>query len=733
MIKSNFGLRLGIALATTLWLAPTDVLAQRRAPIPVPAPSSLRLDATAACSDSEWIGLASGASCEELGGHDLFPRLPALVSGKVFCRFLRSPSAVVTFDEPQGSVQGLVRKCGVVGPLQATAPPPTPRQALPADFPRKLDSPDPLTLASRETLAREFMFQVGKTTLPFGAGETPRVRIAFLDTHPTWRSAVQGGTISAPTGGVPSGASGHGYALAHMARALVCDESCGRPTCAAKISTRLALPLRKNSAESEKPFAPFAEGGSFGSPSDLAVAIRREVADWTDFKRRAEGEPPNLILNLSLGWDHEILTSPIADGGLGMVGSDGLNAEEMAVQAALEEAAAAGVLVIAASGNGSGPKLGKLTGGGALWPAAWSIGAPPTRPKTGPSTWGSTNLIPISGKPLVWAIGGIDRRGSLLANVRAKSTPTLVAYGDHAVARDLDGKYTDVLTGTSVSAAVASSIAALVWHARPLLSADEVMNLVYQSAPSLTHRAEHYRSQQELSDDVINAAELSALRVYLPTQPPIVRYLNMSSALSLAWSQRSISERLKPLVSASVVDCTAAASTNACGGSISVCGGVLQDHEGCPTEQFLTDHQAPWMLPQPGQNQCPSCDGGGGPPPATTYMKASLSDFAEEAANGPPPSANENRRRFRLAIPPSWSSGCLIDLRLDVKIFGGGTWAQAYALPGRQLCAGDTLAVDLPIAKNITLGKATLSFKYAEKPLSGMIPLYLIDQLPEEN
>ena len=109
---------------------------------------------------------------------------------------------------------------------------------------------------------------------------------------------------------------------------------------------------------------------------------------------------------------------------------------------------------------------------------------------------------PPGGHPFVFAVGGVDGADNEIYNARPKSTPRLVAPSEHAVALVPAGtKYMDEqgasvellesqptrrLTGTSVSAAVASAAAALVWSYRGKLTAPEVMELVYNGAEDLS-------------------------------------------------------------------------------------------------------------------------------------------------------------------------------------------------------------------------------------------------------
>lgn len=67
-----------------------------------------------------------------------------------------------------------------------------------------------------------------------------------------------------------------------------------------------------------------------------------------------------------------------------------------------------------------------------------------------------------------------------------------VAYGDHAVTDRGDEQPTAIYTGSSVSTAVVSSIAAVVWHLRPELRPDQVMRLIDGSGEPRQARADFY-------------------------------------------------------------------------------------------------------------------------------------------------------------------------------------------------------------------------------------------------
>jgi Subtilase family len=376
----------------------------------------------------------------------------------------KSPAPDWRRDQASGPLLrelGLDRFCS----YRATASPPRPfPQPLPAGLESATNSRmalvptgdlDPGPADPVEILARHFLEQTSGMPV---AGVAPEknlggpVRLVFLDTQPDGE-------------GVPrsSGPSRHGYTLVHLAEQLTCS---GVAHCPVELATRLALP--HSTFSPEVPPADYGDGGpggDLGLVDELAAAIVREIWNW-----RRSGSRQHLILNLSVGWDGEL------PGELGGRRGSPLKTDARLVYDALQLAHRSGALVIAAAGNRRG-------GGESNWPllpAAWELYRPSGLPR-------------LLGPRPVYAVGGVDWQGLPLPNYRRGGMPRRVAFGDHAVVltAGLD-KHTDVYTGTSVSTAVVSSIAAVVWHLRPELGAAEVMRLVGRSGDPLPSRADYY-------------------------------------------------------------------------------------------------------------------------------------------------------------------------------------------------------------------------------------------------
>ncbi|HEX4965713.1 MAG TPA: S8/S53 family peptidase [Thermoanaerobaculia bacterium] len=341
------------------------------------------------------------------------------------------------------------------------------------DFPAPAGDPDRMALTAMaptdlgplgdqiwEPLADHFLDQVGRVRL--GRTQKQSVRLVFVDTHPTGEG---------PPSRFPAPASWHGYGMAHLGNEIVCGHDTAPQDCPIHIATRLALRYDQYDANLDSPddLGSASSGGHQGRIGDLAVAILAEIEHWQNTDPGSK-----LILNLSIGWDGEYID-------LDKKKEAELEVSSQAVYNALRLAAHLGVLVIASSGNRSGGENSQWP----LLPAAW---------ESHPPTW-----LPCPfDKKVAYAVGGIDWQGLPLPNTRPYGLPWRVAYGDHAVARTNATRRngttepTKMFTGTSVSAVVASSIAAVVWHLRPDLKPSQVMKRMAHSAETLPSPATFY-------------------------------------------------------------------------------------------------------------------------------------------------------------------------------------------------------------------------------------------------
>ena len=231
-----------------------------------------------------------------------------------------------------------------------------------------------------------------------------------------------------------------------------------------------------------------AQGGFFGTQTDLALAIVRAVDAWrlAVTTPGATSQQRRLVINLSLGWD----PSPSYGGSYPGNSVAALPPPARAVHAAITHAVCQGALVIAAAGNQSGGSAPTM---GPMFPAGWESkpapGVAACQAFEGPFFVSQVAGLQVFGaspgyQPLVHAVAGVDGADAPLSSTRVGGRPRLAAYAYHVVTSD-GLSHSDILTGSSMAAASVSGIAATVWGYRPSLTAAQVMALVYSSGLSL--------------------------------------------------------------------------------------------------------------------------------------------------------------------------------------------------------------------------------------------------------
>lgn len=301
-------------------------------------------------------------------------------------------------------------------------------------------------------LHASFMGHVGRVISGVNSPPEPqeKVQIAFIDT-----GAPGQGTSDAEDN------AKHACALGQLALNIACPES-GITPCSMYPEYYVALDL--GAKEGDK------LGGFFGFQGTFAEKVVEAVFLW-----KKAGKQTPLILNLSVGWDERYNADEVDDTVQGLSRASVLSARE-----ALEFAACEGALLIAAAGNqGAGPNPGK----GPLYPAAWEAVNVPD--KCVQASVGSASYA-----PLVHAVAGLDPRDELILRSREGATPRLAAPAFHAVYEPNPGACEllsplNAITGTSVSAAVASALAAVVWSYDVSLKPAEVMQVLYDTGKSL--------------------------------------------------------------------------------------------------------------------------------------------------------------------------------------------------------------------------------------------------------
>lgn len=436
-------------------------------------PRPPRLDTAKACADWRWIGISRcGVPCPEIPGWTMRPLFPPVgpaeprpggscaASGSERGDF---PAAKEPEQGPGPDVtQELSRFCVYEVADKGRQPQVPP--AMSAELVRldkdcaalATSGPRDPGVESAADSSQDFMVEAGLPVKPFTIANPYGVRLAFLDTQPTADYLPEW-----------QGNSPHGFALAYIGQNLVCEDE----SCAARITTRLALPIVEFNAKSPKlTRRDLDRGGYLGMQSDLAAAITNEVDDWRS-DRRGHSER-HLVLNLSLAWDGELF------GGLHEEQISEMPAGTQAVYWALQYAASFDALVLAAAGNA---KAEPCSNYGPLLPAAWEIDSVKDDSCRGHR------------RPLLYAVGGLRAGGYALGNGRPGGMPRRAAYAVNAVARcPLAAGYTAKLTGTSVSTAVVSSIAAVVWSAFPEKSSCEIMDILDKSGDELPMPADFW-------------------------------------------------------------------------------------------------------------------------------------------------------------------------------------------------------------------------------------------------
>lgn len=455
--------------------------AQERADRRCPAKRFRRLDdQRIACPLGTWVGETLRDRCPDPAagspwqGSNLFrgrsgPRDAALRPDSAFCVYewtgVGPPDLCSLPDDPaippatEARVAGawLDRDCAVVGPSGGLDP-------VFAGYARERLR---ATLSQLEIPAVPVTSTIDPT--PGGEDAIRPPLVVVLDTA--------GPVVSDP----PLDWEHHALAVHGLARAVACQSDAAN--CAADFQRILALPA-----------PPPGDRWAFARQArDLATAIDQATSEW---RASQAGSSPRsgMIINLSLGWDARFTPANEDNPGDGSE-----RVAVRAVRAALRNAVCAGALVFAAAGN---PVLER--GAGPIYPAAWEGNATVSSAACGcweecltpaacakcPNFPGGPDAGPLVS--LVHAVGAIDDAGRELASARPNGAPRLAAPGllvgspvPEATPIDLNGQdplLLPILTGTSMSTAIVSGVAAAVWAANPQYKPGQVIVALFQGA-----------------------------------------------------------------------------------------------------------------------------------------------------------------------------------------------------------------------------------------------------------
>jgi len=271
----------------------------------------------------------------------------------------------------------------------------------------------------------------------------------------------------------------HGFAVSRVIGTLLCGDV-NRADCSSRVRPYLAMPML-NSTDAD-----LAKGGYFGTFYQLADALGNALADWNP-------KTDHLVINLSLGWD------PIR--------LDHDDKNQQRVLRLLESASCMGALVVAAAGNPTGTD-------GAVYPGRFEELAAPSEQTCrclkipGRATADACEARPANiaaaeqYAPLVHSVGALDNRDRRFISNRRWGQPRLAALGMFVtVPGPGQMRFTPPFSGTSMSTAIVSGVAAAVWSVRPELSASEAMALVYKGGVSLDGATHSNRARTEFCED----------------------------------------------------------------------------------------------------------------------------------------------------------------------------------------------------------------------------------------
>jgi|GEM_PF-4707477 len=383
--------------------------------------------------------------------------------------------------------------------------------------------------------------------------------------------------------------SGHGRAVGRVVSELACGDL---KSCAAVVSHVSALSLDSNEPNVIRQAGVGA--GALGTRGELASVINQVVTSWEKERDSGKG-PKRLVINLSLGWSG-CWESGQGDGPLaGNLINNKRSLGSQEVIKALARASCAGALVVAAGGNSPDDavcakeaRLGNRPRH--VFPGLW--GGTPLQPDVCKQLFGRPPAIKET-VPLLIGIGAVEEDDDQLSITDHEAN--LVAYGQSLVVPDAahDTGYSLQLSGTSMSAAAVSGVAAAVLGYRPELSNPELVRLIRNAALKL--RAAPLSGAPGAKDFICNSAfdaesckDVRRVRLCKTLEDAKVGVSCAIASSKLGFATMSPIAPALP-----VLDC------NSCGAA-------------CPAECALLDEPEdaitlPWVAPQPKPPACGTC------------------------------------------------------------------------------------------------------------------------------
>lgn len=457
-----------------------------------------------------------------------------------------------------------------------------------------------LANANRKTL---FYRAGGVDVLPASAMNPAwpiAARIAAADTSP-----------DALSSGIAVGQSRHGDTVAHVARDLSCPQG-EQATCAGHLTTALALPR----FDLANPLATdLVQGGFFGTEGDLATSIERIVLKWREDVEKGTAEP-RLVVNLSVGWQNVGDRNNCSPPQLNM-NPELLAPPARAVLDAMRYATCHGALILAAAGNATG---GATPQSGLVCPARWEELSTLDFATCGDwvgkdfggiwlERWGQFPMRAADGmhpyNRVVYAVGGVDYGNAPLVPTRPLARPRIAALGllgaawdaspNGAVTPNSNGQPPSIpplVTGTSISTAVASAVAATAWAYAPNLTAPEVLDKIYNPGVALQQNAMNIQADSGtcIGASSCDVKQLSVCRI-------LAVPCNDAAPVGMQGQALQNPALTVPLQTTLTTEFATAIASNA----------VFPDTLPIPDSRVQNVAAAPWTFPQPNWPTCPSC------------------------------------------------------------------------------------------------------------------------------
>jgi hypothetical protein len=423
--------------------------------------------------------------------------------------------------------------------------------------------------------------------------ELARARLAIPDQRPLHeqpnvvRVVVLDTAASTPNGLVDP--VGHGRAVGRLIEELACGDL---KACATEIQHVSALPFISDPARG---MMRFARQGGIGTRAMLAAAIERASSEWaaTPEDRR----PRQLVINMSCGWSGcwELDAA-------GQTNSDQLYAAKRgvgseAVLQSIVRATCRGALVVAASGNGQ-PENGCPT----------SPPAPGAPRYMFPGLWGGAKVDPAlcermgvpakfsEARPLLIGVSAVDQNDNLLSI--AGSSSDIVGFGQFPTFPEPaePSGWTLPLSGTSMSAAAFSGIAAGMLSYEPDLPVTKLLPLIRESSVVLP------------IDPATVPGDFICNQVWNGASCNDVRRLSLCNALSQVRSgiDCKTPEATAPTPAAFQTMSPLALAGAGTAVDCDTCGSTCPDACKIPVAE-LDSQSGPWVIPQPAPPGCTTC------------------------------------------------------------------------------------------------------------------------------